>query len=98
MAYARRTDENHSEIRKGLRKLGYDVKDFSGVGNGIPDLSVRISPTMSVWLEVKKDSKEPLTAKEEVFKFLWFDCYRVVTSVDEAVAAIEHTKIKFKEL
>ena len=97
MRHAKRTDENHSSIRDGLRKLGYDVFDFSVVGGGVADLAVRISPTMSVWLEVKKDKKEKLTDKEVIFQMLWFDCYRVVTSVDEAVSAIEQTKELLKK-
>jgi hypothetical protein len=52
---------------------------------------------MSLWLEVKKDKKEKLTDKEVIFKMLWFDVYRVVTSIDEAVAAIEQTKNMVKE-
>lgn len=98
MRHAKRTDENHAEVRDGLRAQGYEVYDFSAVGGGVADLAVKISTTMSVWLEVKRDKKEKLTDKEVIFKMLWFDCYRVVTSIDEAVAAIEQTKIKFKEL
>jgi hypothetical protein len=94
--HAKRTDENHASIRDGLRAQGYEVCDFSAVGGGVADLAVKISPTMSVWLEVKRDKKEKLTDEQVIFKMLWFDCYRVVTSVDEAVAAIEHTKELFK--
>lgn len=94
--YAKRTDENHSHIRDELRRQGYEVFDFSAVGGGVADLAVKVSVTMSAWLEVKKDRKEKLTDKEVIFKMLWFDCYRVVTTVDEAVAAIEQIKDRFK--
>lgn len=96
MRYAKRTDENHAEIRDELRRQGYEVFDFSAVGGGVADLAVRVSVTMSAWLEVKKDRKEKLTDKEVIFKMLWFDCYRVVTTVDEAVTAIEQIKDGFK--
>lgn len=92
MRHAKRTDENHAEIRDGLRKLGHDVFDFSHVGGGVADLAVKVSPTMSIWLEVKRDKKEKLTDKEIIFKMLWFDVYHVVTSVEEAVKAIEYSR------
>jgi hypothetical protein len=92
--HAKRTDENHSEVRDGLRAQGYEVFDYSAVGGGVADLAVKISPTMSVWLEVKRDKKEKLTDKEVIFKMLWFDCYHVVTSVEEAVTAINFQKLK----
>lgn len=95
MRHAKRTDVNHAYIRDELRKQGYEVFDFSAVGGGVADLAVKITPTMSLWLEVKKDKKEKLTDREVIFMMLWFDCYRVVTSVDEAVAAISHAKEKF---
>jgi len=95
--HAKRTDVNHATIRDGLRAQGYEVFDFSAVGGGVADLAVKITPTMSVWLEVKKDKKEKLTDKEVIFQMLWFDCYRVVTSVDEAVSAIEQTKELLKK-
>lgn len=96
MRHAKRTDGNHAEIRDELRRQGYEVFDFSSVGGGVADLAVKISPTMSAWLELKKDKKEKLTDREVIFKMLWFDCYRVVTTVDEAVAAIEQIKEIFK--
>ena len=92
--YAKRVDENHAEIRDGLRELGFEVTDCSGLGQGVADLSVRTSPTMSVWLEVKKDKKEGLTDPEVIFKMLWFDVYHVVTSIEEAVTAINFQKLK----
>lgn len=68
--YAKRTDVNHAEIREGLRSAGYPVLDLSGCGNGVPDLAVLVAPAKSVFLEVKKDSKERLTSAEETwFKF-----------------------------
>jgi hypothetical protein len=92
--HAKRTDENHAELRDGLRALGHEVFDFSHVGGGVADLAVKATPTMSLWLEVKKDKKEKLTDKEVIFKMLFFDCYRVVVTIDDAVNAIEQFKLE----
>ena len=92
MRHAKRTDDNHSEIRDGLRALGHDVLDTSSLGGGVGDLVVKVSPTMSIWIEIKRSKSEKLTDKEVIFKMYWFDVYHVVTSVDEAVKAIEYSR------
>ena len=40
MTYGRRVDNNHAEIRDGLRMLGFVVWDTSQAGYGFPDLVV----------------------------------------------------------
>ena len=92
MRYAKRIDDNHAEIRDGLRALGHDVLDTSSLGGGVGDLAVKVSPTMSIWLEIKRSKSEKLTDKEVIFKMFWFDVYHVVTSVEEAVKAIEYSR------
>ena len=92
MRYAKRIDDNHAEIRDGLRELGHDVLDTSSLGGGVGDLVVKVSPTMSIWIEIKRSKSEKLTDKEVIFKMYWFDVYHVVTSVDEAVKAIEYSR------
>lgn len=37
---AHRTDNNHAEIRDGLRELGWFVADTHDLGHGFPDLLV----------------------------------------------------------
>lgn len=36
--YAKKTDANHADIRDGLKALGWEVLDTSGIGQGVPDL------------------------------------------------------------
>lgn len=55
MRRAARTDNNHADIRDGLRKVGYPVTDLSKSGGGVPDLLVQskaIDPIF-VLLEIK---------------------------------------------
>lgn len=53
MRYARRTDDNHSEVVKALRALGWSVLDLSRVGGGCPDLLAARNGT-TVLVEVKR--------------------------------------------
>lgn len=90
--YAKRVDDNHAEIRDGLRAAGYPVLDLSGCGNGIPDLSVLIAPGVSLFLEVKDGKKaksaQKLTEKEVAFIEHWAKHTRVVNSLEAALEAI----------
>ncbi len=52
MAYAKRRDVNHAEIRDGLRRLGWSVYDAGSVGGDFPDLVVGAAG-VTVLLEVK---------------------------------------------
>lgn len=92
MRFAKRTDDNHAEIRDGLRAAGYPVLDLSGCGNGIPDLSVLIAPGVSLFLEVKDGNKaksaQKLTEKEEAFMEHWKQHTRVVNSLEAALRVI----------
>ncbi len=92
MRHAKRTDNNHAQIREALRNAGYDVLDLSRCGNGVPDLSVRVSPFVAVLLEVKDGSKPPsaqkLTAAEQQWLEHWGHITRVVNSIDSAIAAV----------
>jgi hypothetical protein len=64
MGYNKRTDLNHQEIRDGLRKAGYVVKDLSRCGEGIPDLLVR-GDFRIVMLEIKNGSAKLTEAEKE---------------------------------
>jgi hypothetical protein len=96
--YARRTDSNHSSIRDGLRKAGYDVLDLSDCGNGVPDLVVsrkdfRLPP---VFLEVKDGKKPPsqrrLTSAEETWNRYCGEITHTVTSLEEALEVLSEAK------
>ncbi len=96
MRRAARTDRNHAEIVKALRQAGCGVVDLSAVGNGVPDLLVH-PPTfpacrMAVLLEIK-DPKQPpnkrkLKPSQVKFHAEWKGWVHVVTSTDEALAAV----------
>jgi hypothetical protein len=80
----RRTDHNHSEIRNGLRKLGYTVFDSSRFGYGFPDLLVLRGDALFL-LEVKT-GREALTPSEDVFAAHF--PVSVVHDLDEATQAV----------
>jgi hypothetical protein len=101
--HARRVDENHSDIRDGLRRLGWDVADLSGCGGGVPDLMVRLSAGgMPYFLEIKRGgvplSAQRLTkAQEEWHRFAHFITSKV-TSLEEAVEALTWAKARHMAL
>ena len=86
--HAKRTDANHADIRDGLREAGYIVIDTSHIGNGYPDLTVRIGCKLPILLEVKDPAKpksaQALTDKEVEFFDLFLPICYVVTSVESA--------------
>lgn len=91
MAYARRVDGNHRDIRDALERIGWTVVDFSSVGRGIPDLYAA-KAGRELWIEVKDGSKPPserkLTPEQEKFHAKMQRAgveIVTVTSVDEAV-------------
>lgn len=93
MRYAKRTDDNHGEVREGIRKAlrGCTVRDLSGAGEGIPDLMVGWRGRNYLF-EIKDPAKPPskrkLTPAQEQFHGEWQgNCY-VVHSATEAVASI----------
>jgi hypothetical protein len=88
---ARRVDRNHGEIRTVLRSLCPAVADTSGLGDGFPDLVVKLPGGRGVVLvEVKDGSAVPSarrnTERETVFAAKWGDSYLVIKNVDEAIA------------
>lgn len=57
MRYAKRRDNNHTEIVEALRKANFEVIDFASAGHDIPDL-LAIKPMHDgmawiCWVEVK---------------------------------------------
>jgi hypothetical protein len=100
--HARRTDDNHAEVRDGLRDAGWDVLDMSGAGQGVPDLFVKIGVGKAHALEVKDGDKpksaQKLTAAEEKW---WSFCHcdtSVVASLGEAIEACVWAKARWAAL
>ncbi len=87
-----RTDANHSAIVKALRQAGCAVCDLSGVGKGCPDLLVSRGFETAL-LEVKDGAKSPserrLSPAQQEFRASWRGRLYVVTSIAEALSAIE---------
>lgn len=86
-----KVDSNHAEIVAALRAHGCKVTDLSGVGKGVPDVLVWI-PAWSRWvmLEIKSPG-----GKLNERQAKWHAEYTgamvfVVTSVEEAIAAVQH--------
>ena len=93
MRRAARVDANHAEIVGALRSAGCWVLDLSAVGQGCPDLLVHgpTHPWDLVLIEIKDGAKPPserkLTPAQVKFHAGCNAPLRVVTSVDEALAA-----------
>jgi hypothetical protein len=91
--YAKRTDDNHQEIRDALRKLGFPVLDLSNAGWGVPDLCVMVAPGKSLFLELKDGNKSASAQKltEQERKWQYFNGSVTVTanSLESALAEIK---------
>ena len=64
--WAKRTDQNHAEIRDAMRKAGAEVEDLSGSGKGMPDTLVWTPHTGLMLVEIKMP-KGTLTAPQVRF-------------------------------
>lgn len=101
MRYAAKVDNNHGEIRDGLRDRGFVVSDFSHIGGGFPDLGVFLERE-TILLEVKTPKGKPTKAQKR-FHALWKGRLYVVRSLVEALAVIgrsyadEHVRHPFEE-
>jgi hypothetical protein len=84
-------DANQSEIVKALRAAGASVQHLHTLGQGCLDLLVGYLGQNHV-LEVKDGSKPPsrraLTEDEAKWIAAWRGSYAIVTSPEEALAAI----------
>lgn len=91
MRRAARTDANHGEVTKALRKCGWSVLPIHTLGKGAPDLLVGAG-YQNFLLEVKDGTKPPsaqkLTPDEEQFHRKWYGSVFVVTSAEDAVNQI----------
>lgn len=88
---AAKIDANQPEIIAALRKVGASVQPLHMVGDGCVDLLVGFR-ARNHCLEVKDGTKSPsareLTADQIRWHMEWRGHAQVVTSIDEALAAI----------
>jgi len=87
---ARRTDDNHSEIRDALRGVpGVYCQDVSAVAGLGFDLLCNVRGGPPVCLEVKRaDTRHDLTDSEQRARDHWGAAWHVVTSLDAALLAL----------
>ena len=89
MSYAKRTDNNHSEIVKTLRQLGCSVFDTSRVAGGFPDLVVG-KHQITCLVEVKQSAKSKYTSAQELFMMNWKGSAVVrINDVDGAIRLVK---------
>lgn len=81
--YAKKVDNNHSEIVKTFKQLGYAVCDLSRCGLGVPDLLISKS-RVNYLVEIKTD-KGKLTEPQQEFIKNWNADIYVIRSIDEAI-------------
>jgi hypothetical protein len=97
--YAKRTDDNHSELVERLRAALPEatVFDLSGAGRGIPDLLLGYKGR-NYLIEIKDGEKAPskrqLTEAQKKFHDSWQGQVAIATSPEGAVVAIlrDYTK------
>jgi len=89
LSYAKRTDNNHSEIVKTLRQLGCSVFDTSRVAGGFPDLVVG-KHQITCLVEVKQSEKSKYTSAQELFMMNWKGSTVVrINDVDGAIRLVK---------
>lgn len=88
--YARRTDENHAEIRDQLGDVpGVYVQDVAALPGLGFDLLCNYLGGPPVFLEIKRPKNaEPLTASERRARDHWGAYWHRVTTLAEALAAL----------
>lgn len=88
-------DANHNDIVKALRSAGASVLSLASIGLGAPDLAVGFRGH-NYLLEVKNGSLPPshrrLTTAESTFFQTWRGNVQLVSSIDEALIAINATQ------
>ena len=92
MRYAKRTDENHGEIRDGLRQAGYVVKDLSRCGEGVPDLLVAGSGR-GVMFEIKYGNAKLTDAEKEFHEMFHGLGVYIVRTLEQALEIMRRETI-----
>jgi hypothetical protein len=95
MRRAAKVDANQAAIVQALRQTGCSVLSLAPIGQGCPDLLVGRGGTwgMNLLLEVKDGdksaSRRALTEDQAGFLEQWHGPLAVVTTVEEALAAVQ---------
>jgi Holliday junction resolvase len=89
MRYASRVDNNHSDIVKAFRNLGWTVADTSRAGAGFPDLVIGKTGT-NLLIEIKDGDKpwsaQKLTKAQQDFHRAWRGPLEIVRNLNDVVA------------
>jgi Holliday junction resolvase len=95
MRRAARVDANQTQIVSALRAAGASVEQLSAVGKGCPDLLVGYR-SVNILMEIKDGEKTPserkLTSDQIVWHREWKGAVFLITSVNEALRALEYYK------
>lgn len=95
MSYkVRNTDANHTQIAATFKRMGYSVKDMSGVGGGFPDLIVAKHGDNDL-VEIKTEEGE-LEESQRDFALRWNAPVYLIRSVDNIVDFDAGNKIQFQ--
>jgi len=100
MSYARRVDDNQSDIVRQIRVIGGNrvtVYVTSSVGKGFPDIVVgckhKDGTRRNYLFEIKDGNKQPsarrLTPDEKMFFDAWAGQVSVIYTADEALEIME---------
>ena len=95
MRRAARVDANQTQIVSALRAAGASVEQLSAVGKGCPDLLVGYR-NVNILMEIKDGEKTPSERKLNSDQIVWHRDWKgvvfLVTSVEEALRALEYYK------
>lgn len=69
--FAKKIDNNHTQISNELKSLGFSVYSTHFVGHGFPDLLINWHGINYI-VEIKKDEKAGLTSSEIEFNSAFF--------------------------
>jgi hypothetical protein len=91
MRVAAKTDANHREVVRALRKAGISVHSTASMGKGFPDLACGLNGVVCL-LEIKDGSlpasARGLTADERAWHTNWRGHVATVNSPSEAVLEV----------
>ena len=90
MAYARRVDANHGELKGYFERMGCSVLDLFRVGSGCPDLAVSLHGfTLLVEVKAEGGSLEPEQIR---FHREWKGQIRQARTLEDCVSIVKELK------